>query len=280
MHSGDSCCTLPPVTLGRSAQGSNAASLGTSNRRLVVGALRAQPGLGRRAIAEQLGLTPAAVANIVVALGSAGVVEQDGHAPSNGGKPGERLRIRRGARYALGVHIDRDEIVTAAVDLAGNVLWSDRRAEPADDPDLFLGVVAERVQAGLADLALPDAALLGLGDAMARLTAAMTAHPGLVAGEGRACTDLMRAMKGRVAVKTGAEAVFVAIAPERGMGIALKIADGATRASEAAITALLVHCGLLEANHPVVGKYLTGPVRNWRGTAVAERRLSEGFLRL
>ncbi|MFC0341082.1 asparaginase [Paracoccus niistensis] len=118
------------------------------------------------------------------------------------------------------------------------------------------------------------------GQAMQRLVQAMMLHPELVAGEGRACTDLMRAMKGRVAVKTGAEAVFIAIAPERGMGIALKIADGATRASEAAITALLVHYGFLEANHPVVGKYLTGPLQNWRGIEVAERRLAEGFLKI
>ncbi|HRO15079.1 MAG TPA: asparaginase, partial [Paracoccus sp. (in: a-proteobacteria)] len=99
----------------------------------------------------------------------------------------------------------------------------------------------------------------------------------LVAGEGRACTALMRAMGGRVAVKTGAEAVFVAIAPDRGLGIALKIADGGTRASEAAITALLVDQGLLDANHPVVARYLTGPLRNWRGLEVAELRRAEGF---
>ena len=37
----------------------------------------------------------------------------------------------------------------------------------------------------------------------------------------------MRAMGGRVAIKTGAEAVFVAILPEQRLGIALKIADGA-----------------------------------------------------
>ena len=60
----------------------------------------------------------------------------------------------------------------------------------------------------------------------------MRDHPELVAGEGRACTALMRAMDGRVAVKTGAEGVFVAILPDHGLGIALKITDGATRASE------------------------------------------------
>ncbi len=69
--------------------------------------------------------------------------------------------------------------------------------------------------------------------AMHRLTRAMATHPELVAGEGRACTELMRAMDGRVAIKTGAEAVFIAIVPEKRLGIALKIVDGASRASEA-----------------------------------------------
>ncbi|ARJ69604.1 asparaginase [Paracoccus contaminans] len=113
--------------------------------------------------------------------------------------------------------------------------------------------------------------------AMARLTRAMAAHPALVAGEGRACTNLMRAMGGQVAVKTGAEGVFVAIAPARGMGIALKIVDGATRASEAAITALLVRHGLLAPDHPVVGACLTDPLRNCRGVEVGALRLADGF---
>lgn len=113
--------------------------------------------------------------------------------------------------------------------------------------------------------------------AAARLWQAMVAHPVLVAGEGRACTALMRAMGGRVAVKTGAEAVFVAILPEAGRGIALKIADGGTRAAEAAITALLVRLGALAPGHPVVGQYLTDPLRNRRGLAVGEMRLAPGF---
>lgn len=115
------------------------------------------------------------------------------------------------------------------------------------------------------------------GRAMGRLTRAMAAHPDLVAGEGRACTNLMRAMGGQVVVKTGAEAVFVAIAPARGLGIALKIVDGATRASEAAITALLVRHGLLAPDHPVVGTYLTDPLRNCRGIEVGALRLAGGF---
>jgi L-asparaginase II len=131
-----------------------------------------------------------------------------------------------------------------------------------------------RAMAGFA-AADPDGSLRER--AQVRLWRAMVGHPELVAGEGRACTALMRAMGGRVAVKTGAEAVFVAILPALKRGIALKILDGGTRASEAAITALLIRIGALEAGHPVAGKLLSDPVRNRRGIAVGEMRLSPGF---
>ncbi len=108
--------------------------------------------------------------------------------------------------------------------------------------------------------------------AMVRLREAMAAHPELVAGEGRACTRLMRAMDGRGMVKTGAEAVFVAILPEQGLGIALKVDDGATRASEAAIAALLSRFGALEAADPVARAYTDAPVTNWRGIECGELR--------
>lgn len=110
-----------------------------------------------------------------------------------------------------------------------------------------------------------------------RLTRAMTAFPELVAGEGRACTELMRAMGGRVAIKTGAEAVFVAIVPEKRLGIALKIVDGAPRASEAAIAALLVRLGVLEAEHPATRKRLNVVQRNCRGFDVGVVQLAPGF---
>ena len=114
------------------------------------------------------------------------------------------------------------------------------------------------------------------GQAMRRLVDAMRAHPELVAGEGRACTTLMRAALG-AALKTGAEAVFVGILPERGLGIALKIADGTTRASEAAITALLLHLGVLKPGDPVVGQFLPDPIRNWRGLATGRLTTAPGF---
>lgn len=114
--------------------------------------------------------------------------------------------------------------------------------------------------------------------AMHRLTRSMAAYPDLVAGEGRACTELMRAMGGRVAIKTGAEAVFVAIVPEKKLGIALKIEDGNSRASEAALVALLARIGVLDADHPMAQKRLPAPQMNCRGLRTGELRLAEGFL--
>jgi L-asparaginase II len=101
--------------------------------------------------------------------------------------------------------------------------------------------------------------------AAARLRTAMAKHPEYVAGEGRACTNLMRAMGHTVAIKTGAEAYFVAMLPEQKLGVALKIIDGATRASENALAAILVKLGVLNPNHPESQKYLNAPIRNWDG---------------
>ncbi len=103
------------------------------------------------------------------------------------------------------------------------------------------------------------------GSAEARLHEAMRLHPDLVAGETRACTELMRAMDGKVALKTGAEGFFIAILPQQRLGIALKAACGTTRAAECAIAALLVKLGALDAGHPATLKRMNAPIRNWRG---------------
>ena len=118
------------------------------------------------------------------------------------------------------------------------------------------------------------------GTPEARLHQAMRLHPDLVAGEGRACTELMRAMDGRVALKTGAEGFYIAILPEKKLGIALKAACGTTRAAECAITALLVTLGVLEASHPAALKRMNAPIKNWRGVETGTLKPADGLLRL
>ena len=115
------------------------------------------------------------------------------------------------------------------------------------------------------------------GNAARRLYAAMVAHPELVSGTGRACAALMRAGKGRVAVKTGAEGFFTAIIPEFGLGVALKIDDGATRASECAMATLLDRMDLLAADDAVCA-LIRAPIANTRGESVGEKRPAPALL--
>jgi L-asparaginase II len=107
--------------------------------------------------------------------------------------------------------------------------------------------------------------------AAGRLYAAMVKHPELVSGTGRPCATLMRAGGGAFAVKTGAEGFFMAIVPQTGLGIALKIDDGAGRASETAIAALLHKLGLLGDDKAALALERE-PLKNTRGEIVGERR--------
>jgi L-asparaginase II len=114
-------------------------------------------------------------------------------------------------------------------------------------------------------------------DAMIRLREAMMKHPELVAGEGEADTELMRAAAGKAAIKGGADGVHIAILPEHGLGIALKIMDGSDKAREAAIASLLMRLGVIEAGHPAVLRRLQPEMRNWRGLVTGGLRISPEF---
>ncbi|KMK65613.1 asparaginase [Puniceibacterium sp. IMCC21224] len=117
-----------------------------------------------------------------------------------------------------------------------------------------------------------------LSAAAARLTTAMYNQPEMVAGTGRACTLLMGAAKEQIALKTGAEGYFVAILPERGMGLALKVQDGATRASECALAALLVRLDVVDAADPTVAAFLNPDIMNRRGMITGQIRPAAGLL--
>lgn len=76
-----------------------------------------------------------------------------------------------------------------------------------------------------------------------RLIEACMAEPFYVAGSGRACTALMQIAPGRIFCKTGAEGVFCAAIPEKGIAIALKCEDGMYRAKELGRNTLQHHDG-------------------------------------
>ena len=105
-----------------------------------------------------------------------------------------------------------------------------------------------------------------------RLSSAMLAHPLLVAGAGRPCTDLMQAAGGRAIAKAGAEGVYAAALPGKSLGMALKIDDGTPRAARAAMAALLVTFGAVSAEDPRVAAYLDAPVLGADGKVLGRVR--------
>jgi L-asparaginase II len=82
---------------------------------------------------------------------------------------------------------------------------------------------------------------------------------------------MIPALKGRGIVKTGAEGVFAACLPERGLGIAVKIDDGAARAAVTAIANILKALDAF-ASEAAVADLLELPIANWRGTRTGEVR--------
>ena len=110
---------------------------------------------------------------------------------------------------------------------------------------------------------------LGADRALAcrRITQACWAHPDLVAGPGRLVTLVMSRLPGKVFLKSGAEGVYCGALPERGLGFAIKIDDGAQRAAEALAVQLIARF------HPEVARL--GPpahLTNWRGVEVGQMR--------
>jgi L-asparaginase II len=120
------------------------------------------------------------------------------------------------------------------------------------------------------------------GSAARRLVGAMMAHPEMVEGEGELDTGLMRAARGRLVSKVGAEGVYAAgVLPcERwpdGLGLACKIEDGdkGDRARPRVAVELLRQLSVLgDPELKSLSKFDRQTLRNHRGEEVGEVRAS------
>ena len=99
---------------------------------------------------------------------------------------------------------------------------------------------APTLQLQLAQMALLFAHLGASEQAdLERLSRAMLAHPELVAGAGRFDTEVMRGGHGQVLSKGGAEGIQCLSRVGEGLGLAIKVEDGASRAKQAVALHLL-----------------------------------------
>lgn len=106
--------------------------------------------------------------------------------------------------------------------------------------------------------------------AMSSIADAMCAHPDMVAGQNRCCTATMHVGKALM-VKTGAEGVFGGVCLTSGIGFALKIDDGASRAADAALGELLKKLNIIDADSYRAAKQFYQPdIKNSQGAVVGK----------
>jgi L-asparaginase II len=125
---------------------------------------------------------------------------------------------------------------------------------------------------GFAKMATGRGLEAGRAQASRRLFDACMAEPFYVAGTGRTCTRLMQIAPGRIFAKTGAEGVFVAALPEKGIAMAVKCEDGTTRAAEAMIAAMLAKYFDGAENEALLAM-ANRQMRNWNGIHVGDIRV-------
>jgi L-asparaginase II len=115
----------------------------------------------------------------------------------------------------------------------------------------------------------------GRAAAARRLLAAAMAEPWHTAGTDRVCTKVMRMAPGSVYVKGGAEGVYVAAMPHAGLGMAMKCDDGAMRAVEPLLAALIArHLGPgAEGERRQLASLTTSALTDLNGAVVGSVRL-------
>ena len=112
-------------------------------------------------------------------------------------------------------------------------------------------------------------------DAPAAIFNAMVTHPEYVAGTDRLDTDLMRATSKRLFAKVGAEGFYCVGIPSEQIGIALKVEDGAKRAAEPALLAVLKKLDLIESRaFGTLSRYAEPEILNTRNEVVGRLQVS------
>jgi len=110
-----------------------------------------------------------------------------------------------------------------------------------------------------------DARSLGseIQSAVSVISGAVADRPELIGGSDSFSSKVVAETKGRVFAKVGAEGVYGVWIPADGIGVAVKCEDGATRGSEAALTAILNKLG-----HPV--SFYSPFALRWTGEVVGQ----------
>jgi L-asparaginase II len=135
------------------------------------------------------------------------------------------------------------------------------------------GIAPQQLALGFARVATGHGLSAAQAAAARRLRRAVAAAPFMVGGTERFDTRVMQRLGERVCCKVGAEGVYCAALPERGLGVAIKIDDGAARAAEVAMAAVIEALVRLDDDERTfVAGLADVALRNWNGIEVGRLR--------
>lgn len=138
------------------------------------------------------------------------------------------------------------------------------------------GVPLRSIATAFARLINPSSVSANVAQAATRLVRAMINYPEMVGGTGRFDTALLKAARGKLVCKVGAEAVYgIGVLPSerfpRGLGIAIKMEDGSYRGLGPAVVEALAQLRVLdESEQAELAEYHHPAIENRRDTKVGE----------
>ena len=127
----------------------------------------------------------------------------------------------------------------------------------------------------MARLSQPTSLPLKRKFAVELLKTAIIQNPYMIAGTDRLCSKIIERSEGRLIVKVGAEGVYTASLIEEGLGLAIKISDGAKRAAECVLTTILYRYGFLKNKGKKPEIFLRPPIFNWNNKLTGFIQASE-----
>jgi L-asparaginase II len=182
------------------------------------------------------------------------------------------------ARYGDPAHPLQARIRRTIAEMSGENLDDDRVGIDGCGVAVF-ALPLRALALSFARLGAPGGPAPDHAQASARIVAAMVAHPDMVAGSGRFDTAVIAASAGGIVSKGGAEGVHAAAIPALGLGIAVKIDDGAKRGAEAAMASLLTAYAAPQARaRRCLAGYARQPLHNTVGASIGEMRAVDRLL--
>jgi L-asparaginase II len=180
------------------------------------------------------------------------------------------------AGYVRPDHVVQHQVTSILAAMTDTVL--DDRVRGVDGCSIpTFAIPLERIALGFARFVTGTGIAAERARAAARLFDAVSAEPFLIAGSDRFCTDTLTLLRGRLIVKGGAEGVYCAGFPESGLGVAIKCDDGAGRAAETVMAAVIDALLPLNAGErEAFADRLTPPILNRAGAKVGEIRMADG----